>query len=176
MVVQAYGCSGSYQARLEGRAPSALGAGTRIWQLSTQQHLEAAAGGGWRMLFWEDCFQAELCRMTLSLVRTASRGAPKAEGRTWMVLWGCGLGCGLSRGGDPLASCIAVKVKSRSGVTRNDRAQPRQLGDRRKGRRGYLTEPPGMGNAFLLMTMGREQQDAVLCKNRSYWGAGAVAQ
>lgn len=53
---------------------------------------------------------------------------------------------------------------------RNDRAQPQQLGDRRKGRRGYLTEPPGMGNAFLLMTLDREQQDAVLCKNRSHWG------
>lgn len=44
-VGQAYGCAGSYQARLEGRTPSALGAGTRIWQLSTQQRLEAAAGG-----------------------------------------------------------------------------------------------------------------------------------
>lgn len=85
---QAYGRSDSYQAGLEARTPSALGAGTESWQLRTQQHLEAAAGGGWRMLFREGCFQAELCRMTLSLVRTASRGTPKAAGRTWMVLWG----------------------------------------------------------------------------------------
>lgn len=71
MEMQAYGHSGSYQAGLEARMPSALWAGTGIWQLRTQQHLEATTGGGWRMLFWENCFQAELCRMTLILSRTA---------------------------------------------------------------------------------------------------------